>query len=76
MKQYLNKRVLLTIGDNDAPIQTCVLMISPNGLYVNLDGDQADDNYTGWVKCSLCKVLDVIGPENEKKSDRLKRLSQ
>lgn len=61
MHQYLNKRVLVTIGDNDAVRQSSVTAISPNGKYVLLDSDWRADEAIGWTRVEAVSVLDVIG---------------
>ena len=73
--EFLDKRVLVAIGDNDAPRQTCVNAISPNKIYVHLIGDSCFDEVIGWVRLSDCKFLDVIGPANEPASKYLAQIN-
>ena len=46
------KRVLVTIGDNDALRQTIVSAISPYKNFCYLDGPGPTDEVIGWVKCA------------------------
>lgn len=65
MREYLGKRILIQVGDNDTPRMSCVHLISPNGLYVRFYGDGPLDEAIGWLPVSAVKVLDVIQPADE-----------
>lgn len=62
MNQYLGRRLLVSVGDNDAPRQTCVMNISPNKRYVLLGGITCNDEQIGWAAVVDVRVLDDLGP--------------
>jgi hypothetical protein len=74
MKQHLGLRVLITLGDNDAPQMTCVRAISPNGKYALLDDYAARGQVFGWQPISGFQVVDVLGPQEETEASLHKRL--
>ena len=74
MNELLGLRVLITLGDNDAPQMTSVRAISPNGKYALLDDYCSTGQAFGWQPISGFKVLDTLGPEGETESSLYKRL--
>lgn len=55
------KRIICTVGDNDALVETTVERVSPNGKYVFLGGQLCYDQIIGWVDATSVVVVDVIG---------------
>ena len=60
MRDMIGRRVLVSIGSNDAVRQTCIEAVSPNGLYVKLGGDRPDEESIGWVVLAGVTVLDTL----------------
>jgi hypothetical protein len=73
MKQFLGKRVLITVGNNDAVRQTCLQMLSPNGLYGYFSSDFAWDEHLGWLNLDHVEFHDVIGDQQETRADAMRR---
>ena len=65
MRHYFGKRILFTLGGNDAIRTSCVQMISPNGLFVRLDGGSQIDEVIGWHRVDDVTILDVLGDERD-----------
>lgn len=74
MKQYIGKRVLVTVGGNDAPQMTCVVALSPNGQYALLEDSHCLGQTFGWTALSDIKILDVLGDSSESASNLYSRL--
>ena len=64
MRDMIGRRVLVSIGSNDAVRRTCIEAVSPNGLYVKLGGDRPDEEAIGWVVLAGVTVLDTL-PERK-----------
>lgn len=74
MNEYIGKRILITLGDNDAPQMTSVVSISPNCKYVYLSDYSAQAVCFGWTPIADVKVLDVLGGDDETMTVMHKRL--
>ena len=74
MNELLGLRVLITLGDNDAPQMTSVRAISPNGKYALLDDYCTRGQSFGWQPIGEFKVLDTLGQEEETEASLYKRL--
>lgn len=61
LTQLVGRRVLVTVGLNDAPRETAVDMISPNGRYVRLLSGACTAESIGWVPLVDVVLLDVLG---------------
>jgi phosphoribosylformimino-5-aminoimidazole carboxamide ribonucleotide (ProFAR) isomerase len=61
MDKYVNHEVLVNLFGRKELIETAIEKISPNKLFVKLDGPRSSHRSIGWLNVDDVEVVDDLG---------------